>query len=408
MPTPTPVYIAGVSMTKFGIHEDKTVADLTGLAVDEALIDAGIAAGDIGSAYFGNTTHGALEGQLMISGQLALRGAGLEGIPMYNVENACATGSSALNLAVAGVRSGMSEVALAVGVEKMNIGDRAKSMAVFDGAYDVSAPEKLTDFLRSLGAPVDDELGARSIFMDIYAAWARGHMERYGTTQEQIATVASKNHKHAVHNERAHYRRAMSVEEILAGRPLGYPLTVPMCSPVTDGAAAAIVGTAEALDRLGVQRRVQVLASAVGTGVVRDQSDHARHLTRLAGLRAYEQAGVEPGDVSVAEVHDATAFAEILLAELLGFCGEGEGGKFAESGESSIGGRLPVNPSGGLESKGHPLGATGLGQIFELTTQLRGEAGPRQVEGARIALAENGGGFLDGEEAVCVVTILGV
>jgi acetyl-CoA acetyltransferase len=361
----------------------------------------------VDAAFFGNTTHGALEGQLMVSGQIALRAAGFEGIPMYNVENACATGSTALNLAISSVRAGSSQVALAVGAEKMNVGDRARSMSVFDGAYDVAAPEKLEEFLRSLGADVDEDLGSRSIFMDIYAAWARGHMERYGTTQEQIAAVASKNHGHSVHNERAHYRKAMTVEEIMAARPLGFPLTVPMCSPITDGAAAVVVATKEALDRLGSERQVEVLASAVGTGVVHDQGDYTRHLTRLAGQRAYEQAGVGPRDISVAEVHDATAFAEILLPELLGFCAEGEGGKLAESGESTIGGRLPINPSGGLESKGHPLGATGLGQIFELTTQLRGEAGPRQVEGARFALAENGGGFINGEEAVCVVTILG-
>lgn len=402
-----PVYIAGVSMTPFGIHEDKTVSDLTGWAVTEALEDAGIATGDVDAAFYGNTTHGALQGQIMVSGQLALRAAGFEGIPMYNVENACATGSTAFNLAVNAVRAGSADVALAVGAEKMNIGDKARSMTVFDGAYDVAAPEKLEAFLRSLGAEVEGDLGSRSIFMDIYGAWARGHMDAYGTTQAQIAAVSSKNHGHSVHNERAHFRKAMSVEEILAARPLGFPLTVPMCSPITDGAAAAVVGTAEALDRLGVERRVEVKASVVGTGVVREQGDYSKHLARLAGRRAYEEAGVSPTDVSVAEVHDATAFAEILLPELLDFCGEGEGGKMAESGDSTIGGRLPINPSGGLESKGHPLGATGLGQIFELTTQLRGEAGVRQVEGARIALAENGGGFLDGEEAVCVVTILG-
>lgn len=402
-----PVYIAGVSMTPFSVHADRTVAQLAAAATTEALADAGIAGTDVDAAFYGSTTSGPLQGQFMIGGEIALRGAGLEGISMYNVENACATGSTALNLAITAVRAGTAEVALAVGAEKMNIGDRARSMAVFDGAYDVSAPEKLGSFLRSLGEAPED-LGSRSIFMDIYAAWAKAHMDRHGTTQRQIAAIASKNHAHAVHNERAHYRKAMSIEEILSARPLSFPLTVPMCAPVTDGAAAVVVGSAEALDRLGVNRRVQVLASVVGTGVVRDQADTSRHLARLAGLRAYEQAGIEPADVSVAEVHDATAFAEVLQAELLGFCEPGEGGRIAEAGETTLGGRIPINPSGGLESKGHPLAATGLGQVFELTTQLRQEAGVRQVEGARIALAENGGGFLDGEEAVCVVTILGV
>jgi acetyl-CoA acyltransferase len=402
-----PVFIAGVAMTKFGNHEDSSVAELTHTAVHDAVADAGVRLSDIDSAFFGNTTQGALEGQLMIGGQVALRATGLKGIPMFNVENACATGSSALNLAMQQVRAGASDVALAVGAEKMNIGDRAKSMTVFDGAYEVAAPEKLQKFLLSLGADPDTDLGPRSIFMDIYAAWAREHMERYGTTQAQIAAVASKNHGHAVHNEKAHYRSAMTVEEIVAGRPLGYPLTVPMCSPITDGAAAVVVASAEAIKRLRVERPVKILASVVGTGVTRDHADLSRHVIRLAGQRAYEQAGLGPEDISVAELHDATAFAEILSSELLGFCPEGEGGKLAESGESTIGGRIPINPSGGLESKGHPLGATGLGQIHELTAQLRGEGGVRQVENARIALAENGGGFLGGEEAVCVVTILG-
>jgi len=403
----TPVYVAGVSMTPFGIHEDKTVPDLTTWAVRDALADAGLDAATIDAAFFGNTTQSALEGQLMVSGQIALRAAGLERIPMYNVENACATGSTAFNLAVAAVRAGNADIALAVGAEKMNIGDKARSMTVFDGAYDVSAPERLQEFLVSLGAPVEEDLGQRSIFMDIYAAWARGHMDRYGTTQEQIAAVSAKNHTHSVHNERAHFRKPMTIEQVLAARALAFPITVPMCAPLTDGASAAIVGSAQALDRLGVQRRVEVLASVIGTGVERDPSDYSRHLVRNAGLRAYEQAGVGPQDLSVAEVHDATAFAEILVPELLDLCPEGEGGQMALSGDSTLGGRLPINPSGGLESKGHPLGATGLGQIFELVTQLRGEAGPRQVEGARIALAENGGGFYGGEEAVCAITILG-
>ncbi len=401
-----PVYVAGVSMTPFGIHEDKTVSGLTGWAVAEALADAGISVDDVDAAFFGNTTQSALEGQYMVGGQIALRAAGFDRIPMYNVENACASGATAFNLAVTAVRAGEADIALAVGVEKMNVGDKARSMAVFDGAYDVSAPERLEQFLADSGAPAADP-GRRSIFMDIYGAWARNHMERYGTTQQQIATVASKNHNHSVHNERAHFRKPMTVSDVLDARALAFPITVPMCAPVTDGGAAAIVGTAEALDALGVQRRVEVLASVIGTGVPRAQSDYSAHLVRNAALRAYEKSGVSPEDISVAEVHDATAFAEILVPELLGLCPEGEGGLLAESGATTIGGRIPINPSGGLESKGHPLAATGLGQIFELVTQLRGESGVRQVDGARIGLAENGGGFYEGEEAVCAITILG-
>ena len=403
-----PVYVAGVGMTRFGVHAGRTVTGLTREAVTEALGDAGLELGDIDCAFFGNTTQGALEGQLMIGGQVALREIGLQRIPVVNVENACATGSTALHLAISQVRAGSSDVALAVGAEKMNVGDRDRTMRVFDGAYDVAHPERLEQLLAELGGEVDTSgAGQRSIFMDIYAAWARAHMKAFGTTAEQIAAVSSKNHGHAVHNERAHYRSEMSVAEILAARPLAYPLTVPMCAPVTDGAAAVIVCSASALRRLAPRSPVKVLASVVGTGSDRPLDDYERHITRQAGLRAYEQAGISPDDVSVAEVHDATAFAEILLSEMLGLCPPGAGGQAAEAGETTIGGRIPINPSGGLESKGHPLGATGLGQVHELVLQLRGEAAVRQVDGARIAIAENGGGFYGGEEAVAVITMLG-
>lgn len=401
------VSIVGVAMTPFGVHSDRSVADLTRVAVTEALDDAEIALDEVGAFFFGNATQGALEGQIMIPGQVALRALGVRLAPVFNVENACATGSSALYLAVNHVRSGAADVALAVGVEKMNVADRARSMAVFDGAYDVSRPDRLHQQLEELGGAADTaDVGNRSIFMDIYAAFARAHMAKFGSTQEQIAAVASKNHAHAALNPRAYFRKAMSVGEILGARPLAYPLTVPMCSPLTDGAAAVVVCSAERLRRSSPGRSVEVLSCTAGSGTERSLGDYENHITRLTGDRAYNAAGVGPADVDVAEVHDATAFGELLLTELLGLCSPGEGGYAAERGETSLGGRLPVNPSGGLESKGHPLGATGLGQVFELVTQLRGEAGPRQVDGARVALAENGGGYYGGEEAVAVVTAL--
>lgn len=401
------VHIAGVGMTPFGVHENETVASLTAAAVNGALRDADLAVSDIDSVYFANATQGSLEGQLMIPGEIALRRTGFERLPIFNVENACASGSSALSLAITSVRAGESEIALAIGAEKMNIGDRALSMTVFDGAYDVSDPEALDQTLRAIGGDVDlSEVGLRSRFMDIYAAMARAHMDAYGSTQRQLAAVSAKNHRHSVGNPLAHFRRDMSIGEVLAARPLGFPLTVPMCSPMTDGAAATIVCSDAVARRLGRSRTIEVLASAVGTGVNRDAGDYSRHITALTGARAFDRAGVAPADVDVAEVHDATAFGELLVSELLGLVGMGEGGPAAEAGETSIGGRIPLNTSGGLESKGHPLAATGLAQIFELVTQLRGEAGSRQVDGARVALAENGGGFVGGEEAVAVVTIL--
>ena len=248
-----------------------------------------------------------------------------------------------------------------------------------------------------------------SVFMDIYAAMGRMHMREYGTTQHQFAAVSSKNHAHSVHNPLAQFREAYSIEQILAAAPIAYPLTLPMCSPISDGAAAAIVCSEAGLARLGVarQRAVRVLATVLQTGSDRPAEALDQHLVRLGSAKAYEQAGVGPQDVSVAEVHDATAIGEIIQSEVLGLCKPGEGGPMAERGETRIGGRIPINPSGGLESKGHPIGATGLGQIFELVTQLRGEAGARQVQDARIGIAENGGGLRGVEEAVACITLLG-
>ncbi|MES9542617.1 MULTISPECIES: thiolase family protein [unclassified Actinomadura] len=405
---PTPVWIAGVGMTPFGRHRGKSVGDLTRWAVADALQDCGATVGALDAAFFGTATQGALEGQHMVPGQIALRAMGVQRIPVVNVENACATGATAFALAVDRIRAGAADVALAVGVERMNVDDPARTMAVFDGAYDVSDPAALARTLKELGGDVDvDGLGPRSVFMDVYAAVARNHMRVYGTTQEQIAAVAAKNHGHAAANPRAHHRRPMTVADVLAARRLAYPLTVPMCAPITDGAAAVVVCGEAGLRRLGAAKRVEVLATAIGTGTDRDPRTFEGHQSRSVSARAYEQAGVGPDDVDVAEVHDATAFGEVLQTEMLGLVPPGEGGPAALRGETALGGRLPVNPSGGLESKGHPLAASGLGQIFELTEQLRGTAGPRQVEGARIAVAENGGGFHRGEEAVTCVTVLG-
>lgn len=403
------VWIAGIGMTPFGVHQDQTNHDLARSAVHDALVDAGDGnAQDLDIAFFASATNGLLQGQAMISGQIAMRDMGVQGIPVHNVENACATGASAFALAATQIRAGEADVARAVGSEKMHIGDSPRTMALFDSAYDVTDPTALERTLKELGGEVDDsDVGHRSIFMDIYAAMARNHMRTYGTTASQVAAVAAKNHVHAVHNTRAHYRQAMTIEQVLAARALSHPLTVPMCAPITDGAAAVVLASDEGLRRLGAQRPVRVLASVVGTGTDRDTTQYEGHVSQLAARTAYERAGVGPKDIDVAEVHDATAFGEIAQTEMLGLVNPGEGGPAAARGETTLGGRIPVNTSGGLESKGHPIGATGLGQLFELTEQLRGTAGPRQVEGAQIAIAENGGGFHRGEEAVASVIILG-
>ncbi len=406
------VYIIGVGMTPFGKFIDRSVKDLTNQAVTAALQDAGASKEDVRAAFFANATQSPLEGQHMIGGQIALRSMGFEGVPVMNVENACASASSALHMAYAYIRGGMADVVLAVGAEKMYGTDREKTFSVFNGAWDVHAVDAITADLASLGEGIAtpagvSEPGERSIFMDVYAAMAKFHMKSFGTTQRHLACIAAKNHDHSAHNPLSQYRKGMGVDEVLAARTISWPLTLPMCSPISDGAAAALLVDESALHRFPNARPIAVLGTAVRSGVSRRAHEYDKHVCRSAALAAYEAAGVGPEDVSVAEVHDASAFAELLQTELLGFCTPGEGGHFAESGASTLGGRLPVNPSGGLESKGHPIGATGLGQIFELVIQLRGEASTRQVPHARIALAENGGGLYGFEEAVGCVTILG-
>jgi len=406
------LFVAGVGMTRFGRHPDKSVYDLASEAVRIALEDAGAIGSDVQAVYWGGATQGALQGQHCVPGPIAAWRMGIEGVPVFSVENACASGSSAFHLAVQSVRAGECEIALAIGAEKMNIADKARMFGVFDSGWDVETVEKNKATLLAMGAAVQPPPGTTSekpysIFMDVYAAFCRQHMDRYGTTQRQIAAVAAKNHTHSVHNPLSQFREAMTVEQILAAPPITYPLTLPMCSPISDGGAAVLVCSEEGLKRLRGRRAraVRVLSSVVLTGIAHDVSQRERGIGYRAALRAYERAGVGPGEVGVAEVHDATAMGELLNAEALMLVPFGMSGPAAERGEFSIGGRVPINPSGGLESKGHPIGATGLGQIHELVTQLRGEAGARQVEGVRIAAHENGGGLIGTEEAVVAVNI---
>lgn len=294
----------------------------------------------------------------------------------------------------------------------MNIADKARMFGVFDSGWDIETVEQNKATLLALGAGVQPPPGTvsdkpYSVFMDVYAAFCRQHMQRYGTTQRQIAAVAAKNHAHSVHNPLAQFREAMSIEQVLAAPPITYPLTLPMCSAISDGAAAVLVCSEAGLKRLrgSASRAVRVLASVVLTGVAHDAEQRESGIGYRAAQRAYERAGVGPEEIDVAEVHDATAMGELLNAEALMLVPFGMAGPAAERGEFSLGGRIPINPSGGLESKGHPIGATGLGQIHELVTQLRGEAGARQVEGAQVAAHENGGGLIGNEEAVVAVNL---
>ncbi|WP_137919812.1 thiolase family protein [Hydrogenophaga sp. 2FB] len=406
------VYIVGVGTTPTGKFPDTTLHQLTATAVRAALADAGATGAQVGMAYFSNVAASYLQGQHMVAGQVVLRELGIAGVPIVNVENACASASTAFWLACQSVRAGSTDIALAVGAEKLYDANKQKSFEVFGGGFDVTRRDELLAYLASLQAAAGTPEATvpptdRSVFMDIYAALAVNHMQRHGLTQRQLACVAAKNHAHSVQNPLAQYRDAWSIDAVLAARAITYPLTLPMCAPIGDGAAAVVVCNADGLRKLSAAAPVDVLACELVSGLNRRDEDVDLAITRRAAYAAYERAGLGPDDVDVAEVHDATAFGEILQTEALGFCAQGEGGRFAESGATTLGGALPVNVSGGLESKGHPIGATGLMQLVELTQQLRGQAGLRQVAGARVALAENGGGFLGNEEAVACVTLLG-
>lgn len=400
------VFIAGISMTRFGKRLDDSVKSLTAEAVTAALADAGAEARDIEAVWFSNTRQPMLEGQNTVRGQIALRPLGLTGIPVTNVENACASGSTALLSAIHWIRAGAGDIALIVGVEKMVWPDRPERVAAaFAGGTDIHDREGVVAYIRSMGG--EDPGSDRSLFMDLYAAQARAHMARHGTTQEDFARVAAKNHTAGALNGRAQYRTPMTVEQVMADKPVVFPFTRAMCAPVSDGAAAAVVCSAAGLARLcGPERAVRVRACALVSASNRPANDFDNHIGRRAATRAYEQAGIGPDAIDVVEVHDATSYAEVQQIENLGLAEVGAVGERLKAGDFALGGRTPVNPSGGLVSKGHPVGATGIAQLFELTSQLRGEAGARQVEGARIAVAENGGGFLGVEEAATVVTIL--
>lgn len=409
----TDIYIAGIAMTVFGRHFERSLEDLAREAVDGALKDAGCATGDLETAFYAGITNGPLQGQFAIPGQIVLGKLGIEGIPTFNVDNGCAAGSSAFALAVQSLKAGAADVALALGAEKMNVEDKLSVLKLMEAGWDVSRADENYARLVKLGEGIDPPEGSESDkpyskFMAIYAALCRNHMAKWGTTQRQIAAVSAKNHQHSVHNPFSQFRKPFSIEEVLGAPPITYPLTLPMCAPVSDGAAAAIVCTEAGLKRIGADRSrcIKVSASVIRSASSRSIDQHELNLARLAANKAYEIAGLGPSDMHVAEVHDAAAMGEIIQVENLGFVEMGEGGPAAERGDFTIGGRIPVNPSGGLESKGHPLGATGIGQLFELVTQLRGEAGARQVEGARHAIQENGGGNIGVEEAAVAVHIL--
>jgi acetyl-CoA acetyltransferase len=379
-------------------------------AVTNAMMDAGISKSDIETAFVANSLQGLYNGQESIRGQVVLRNMGIGLIPVFNIENACASSSSAFNLAWLDVAAGMHDIALILGMEKVSLPNKADILKMYTAGIDVEALEEFTQAAAKNMSAGDGNNGKKektqgTVLMDDYASGAREYMKRYGLTQRQLAMVSSKNHNNSVHNPYAQFQKPMTVEEILAAKEVAYPLTVPMCSPIGDGASAALIADLDTVKKLGIRKPVKIAATVIQSG--RDHNPEEEPSTpAITVKKAYEIAGVGPDDIDVAEVHDAAAFGEIKSIEACGFCPKGEGGRFTEDGHTAMTGKIPVNPSGGLESKGHPIAATGTAMIAELVWQLRGAAGKRQVEGARIGLAENGGGILPPDAAVVSATIL--
>jgi acetyl-CoA acetyltransferase len=381
-------YLAGVGMTPFGKFRDATLATLGRDAGREALTDAGVDPRHIEMIACGSARSGMLQARESGVGQLIGWELGIEGVPVYNEKAFCASGAVAFNIAHMALTAGIHDVALVVGVEKMSSRDGAGRPLTSDGMA------------------VESEQGFTP--PAYYAMAARRHMETYGTTREQIASVAVKNRSAAQHNPKAQYRDPITLDDVLGSKQVVWPLHLLDCCPTGDGAAAAVLVNEAGAEKLGLDPTIRVAASVMGSGYYRDQDRDMTSfsLDRSTVRRAYELAGIGPSDVDVAEVHDSFSAAEIIHYEDLGFCEPGAGGKFVENGETALGGRIPVNNGGGLLNRGHPLGATGVAQIVELCDQLRGRAGARQVAGARTALAHINGGFHEGDFATSGITIL--
>lgn len=385
------VIVSGVGMTAFGKFLDRNLKSLSEEAVALALKDAGITADQVEQVMFGNAAAGVVTGQEMIRAQSSLRNTGLDGTPMFNVENACASSSTGFHLGWLMVASGQADCVLVMGSEKLTHEDKTVSFDAFQRAVDLEEP-----------LPEGYKTGSGSLFMDLYAAKARKWMEATGASAKDFARVVVKSRHGGSLNPIAQFRKETSIEEVMQSRMISDPLTLFMCSSIGDG-AAAIVLTSEKFAKKLSTPKIRVRASAVVSAKAHGERDL---VAVSASRKAYEMAGLGPQDLDVVELHDASAPAELIHYENLGLCEPGGAIELIRSGETAIGGRIPVNPSGGLLSRGHPIGATGVGQIIELVHHLRGTAGKRQKEGAKVALAENNGGQLAGDSAVAVVTIL--
>ncbi|MGD9979067.1 MAG: thiolase family protein [Hyphomonadaceae bacterium] len=357
------VYIIGIDMTRFGRYPERTFAQLGGEAVLMALNDCGLGARDVEIMYCG-TVFGAYE----MTGQAIMREIGQTGIPVTNIVNACASGASAFREAWLAVKSGVYEVALAVGVEK--------------------TPRGMLGGGAETGIPLEGLFGSVSM-PAVFAESGTEHAAKYGTTFAQFAKVSVKNHHHSTMNPKSFYQMETPLEQVMGAEMIAYPNTKLMCSVNVDGAAAAVLVSERKARKLGLARAVRVRASALQSDPWNPSNPvmpDVNTVTRLAAKSAYEQAGLGPEDLHLVELHDCFATAELLHYENLGLCGEGRAGQFIDEGATALGGKIPVNVSGGLLSKGHPLGATGIANMYEVSLHLRGEAGARQVESARVGL----------------------
>jgi benzoylsuccinyl-CoA thiolase BbsB subunit len=376
----TGVSIIAAGMAKFGRFPDRPLTDIGVEAVRAALADAeDFDPALIQAAYVGTQWGGSMIGQRI------LLQTGLLGIPIVNVENACSSGASGLREAFIAVRAGMYDAVLALGCDKLSHtgGTLTRHPDDYDGSLGLSPPA-------------------------LYALRLRRYLHDYNVSVADVAGVCVKNRRHALHNEHALFRKELTLDEVLNSRPVADPLTLLQCCARSDGAAAVVVASDRIAAKFG-KRAIRIRCSELASGRYRPgfRDMTTPEITLRTAKQAYEAAGVGPDDIDLAEVHDAFSIAEILYYESLGFCGQGEGTQFLARGDASIGGRIPVNPSGGLMAKGHPPGATGLAQIVEAVTQLRGEAGPRQVENARIALTHCTGGGVSGlDHGACTIHIL--
>lgn len=377
-------------MTQFGQQLRRSEADMAETVAEQALKDAGISETDVQRVFVANAAAGLESGQDTILGQLPLQTTSLAGIPLVNVENACASGSSAVSLAYEAIVAGRCDIAMVIGVEKLSNDDKTRGSQALRGAADVDCTR----------VSVADAQAVNSAIIDVYAVEARRYMADYGATLADLAEVAVKNRRHASMNPLAQYRQQLDVDAVLASRTVVDPLTVLMCSPTTDGAAALVLCS----DRLA--RRLDTAACHIrATRLVSGHGEGSQPVADAA-TAAFEDAQLRPAELDLLELHDAAAPAEIRQYEKIGLCGLGEGHLLLRSGATALGGRLPVNVSGGLMSRGHPIGATGCAQMVEIYDQLAGRAGSRQVDGARVGMAVNAGRWLDGTYASCVATVM--